>query len=81
MKQIEEDRQNPPDYDLNDCNCTDYVLDLLEEVGIDIETDSSDYPFPLGGDGRNPGNLGEDFVENHDGERNEDPADGDGSSK
>ena len=81
MEQIEEDRQNPPDYDLNDCNCTDYVLDLLEEVGIDIETDPADYPFPFGGDGRNPGNLGEDLVEDYDGERNEDPAHGDGSSK
>lgn len=81
MEQINEDRQNPPDYDLNDCNCTDYVLNLLEEVGIDIETDPSDYPFPFGGDGRNPGNLGEDLVEDHGGERNEDSADGDGSSK
>lgn len=81
MEQFEEDRQNPPDYDLNDCNCTDYVLDLLEEVGIDIETDPADYPFPFGGDGRTPGNLGEDLVEDYDGERNEDPADGDGSSK
>jgi len=81
MEQIEEDRQNPPDYDLNDCNCTDYVLDLLEELGIDIETDPADYPFPFGRDGRNPRNLGEDLVEDYDGERNEDPADGDGFSK
>jgi len=77
IEQINEDRQNPPDYELNDCNCTDYVLDLLEDVGIVIESQEGTWP---GGGGHNPGDLGED-LEDLGGERNPNPADGDGSSK
>lgn len=77
MEQINEDRLNPPEYDLNDCNCTDYVLDLLDEVGIVIESEEGTWP---GGGGHNPGDLGED-LDDLGGERNPTPADGDGSSK
>lgn len=77
MDQIAEDRQNPPDYNLNDCNCTDYVLDLLKDVGIVIDSEEGTWP---GGGGHNPGDLGED-LEDLGGERNPNPADGDGSSK
>lgn len=77
IDQINEDRQNPPDYDLNDCNCTDYVLDLLEDVGIVIESQEGTWP---GGGDHNPGDLGED-LEDLGGERNSNPADGDGLSK
>ena len=78
VEQIEKDRKDPPDYDLNDCNCTDYVLDLLNDIGINIESEEG--TWPLGG-GHNPGDLGEDLVEHYDGERNAEPAEGDGSSK
>ena len=60
MAQIEADRQNPPPYDLNDNNCADYVLDLLDGIGIHIESEEGSWI--LGG-GQNPGDLGQDLLE------------------
>jgi hypothetical protein len=59
IRNINEDRVTPPTYDLNDCNCTDWVLDVLAEAGIVIPSREGRWP---GGGGHNPGDLGEDLV-------------------
>lgn len=56
----------PPEYDLNTHNCTDYSLELLKKIGIDIATKDGTWP---GGGGTNPGDLGED-LKNIGGTRN-----------
>jgi RHS repeat-associated protein len=59
-ERIENDRQNPPDYDLGDNNCADYVCDIAEFLGIEL---------PDNGNITNPGQLGEDLVDNGQGHR------------
>ncbi len=70
MEQIEKDRKDPPDYNLNEFNCTDYVLELLADIGIKIDSEEGTWP---GGGGNNPGDLGEDLVQDHDGVRKPEP--------
>lgn len=77
LDEIKADQQNPPTYHLNDCNCTDYVLELLEEIDILIDSQEGTWP---GGGGHNPGDLGED-LEALGGVQNPVAGQGDGSSK
>ena len=55
---IEDAKDDPPEYDLNDHNCTDFCLDLLEEIGAGITSQEGTWP---GGGGHNPGDLGQDI--------------------
>jgi hypothetical protein len=69
LRLIETAREKPPEYDLNENNCADWVIGVLAEIGIKVpDTQGS---WPLGG-GTNPGDLGEDLVEQG-GERNGGP--------
>jgi hypothetical protein len=60
IEAIARDRQNPPQYDLNENNCVDYVIDLLNDIGIEIESTVGTWP---GGSGHNPGDFGEDLIQ------------------
>ena len=70
IEQIEYDRKVPPKYYLRELNCTDWVLNILYDVGIKIKSEENDFPFPISGKGHNPGNLGEDLVKYYGGVRN-----------
>jgi hypothetical protein len=78
---IEEAKKDPPEYDLNDNNCVDWAIDLLDQLGLDVPDTEGSWP---GGGGSNTGDLGEDLIQEG-GQRNEDPETGDdeadGSSK
>ena len=54
-----------PDYNLNDYNCTDYGIQVLNNaLGTSIPNTQGGWP---GGSGNNPGDLGEDLRNNTDG--------------
>lgn len=59
IKKIEEDKKNPPDYNLNDNNCTDWALCLLDEINKGIDSKEGTW---RGGGGHNPGDIGEDLI-------------------
>ncbi|WP_281847921.1 hypothetical protein [Olleya namhaensis] len=48
-----------PTYNLNTYNCTDFGIDLGNEAGLNLP--STDGTWPRGGNGSNPGNLGQDI--------------------
>ncbi|MFN9538962.1 MAG: hypothetical protein ACK6A8_06890, partial [Planctomycetota bacterium] len=56
---IEHDKANPPTYDLNDFNCTDWAIGVLGTIEIEINTNPGVWP---GGGGHNTGDLGEDLI-------------------
>jgi len=69
--EVEAALSDAPDYDLSDFNCSDWVIDLVEEgTGIELPDTQGDFPLGLP-DGTNPGDLGEDLVDIG-GVRNED---------
>ena len=76
IKKIDEDKKKPPTYNLNDKNCTDWVLCLLKEIDESIDATEGTWD---GGGGHNPGDLGEDLIPLG-GKRNPKASGGDGSS-
>jgi hypothetical protein len=56
---IECDKANPPIYDLNNNNCTDWAINVLTWIDIQINTNPAVWP---GGGGHNCGDLGEDLI-------------------
>lgn len=59
LEEIVDDSIRPPRYDLNDNNCVDWVLTLVHEIGLTIETSRGQWPY---GGGHNPGDFGEDLI-------------------
>ncbi len=59
LEEIVDDTISPPEYNLNDNNCVDWVLDLLQEIGLTINTSVGQWPF---GSGHDPGDFGQDLI-------------------
>jgi hypothetical protein len=55
---ILQDESNPPLYQLSDYNCTNWVVDKANKIGLNIPQTIGSWPF---GEGLNPGDLGEDL--------------------
>ena len=73
--EVDKDRNDPPDYDVFDHNCTDWAIEVLSEAGILICTGGTyDPPLPTIPKGKNNcGDLGEDLIEDYGGTRNPRP--------
>ncbi|WP_299337558.1 hypothetical protein [uncultured Psychroserpens sp.] len=48
-----------PTYNLNTYNCTDFGIDIINETNTNVP--NTDGTWPRGGNGSNPGNLGQDI--------------------
>lgn len=76
LKYVENNGSNT--YNLNTYNCTDFGIEVAEATGWNVSSQRGTWPF---GGGHNPGDLGEDLKEDHNGQVTSNTTGGNGSSK